>query len=901
MLSNRETNSDLHYSEENQDDENKDIEENVDSKRRKLFRHRLSERKLPAFLKKTRIINTKIVSEIEETKNKIIKNLKNIKVFNLESKKFSNKHILQYKGEEENNKFNIYKYIDERKDIRDKILLYNNNLDSDVLHIIEYLSLDPNKRTRLEHKYIKNYLMKTSLMQSLLNLNENKKNINKIINKICLNLKYKFFYAGKTIYEINSIPDNYYYIIEGKVQAFKPEKISIRMTGFEYFKYIMRLKRDNENYLIDLILKNQTNFVIHKSDLPILNYIFFIIIFKEFCNNVNFRFYFMYELEDNNFSYESPLDKMFILCFCDKEKILKDINLNQNYFEGKSPMRELEKQIKKNIPAIPDNLIKYYSSMALNKKLFDITLFKYKTIVELKKGSFFGESANKKHSLREYTLKTIEDCHLSYLEIEIYDSFLKKEKEKITEQMIDYLYNKFFFNQINEKEFKNQFFRSFVFEVKEFGHKLTEQNQKMNYIYFIKEGEISINCYFSINLFIENFLKVLRANNNLKYNDQFIELINEFENFLKQNNKNNFNKLNFISLFIAISRSIIGLDSYFFGFHNYLYNAVVTSSIVKYFKIEIKYLIRIFKEFYYIKEIAQNEATQKILLIIDRFIKSLKLKINKKKNYILSNNKSNLNNIKVQKNKDENNKINIYDYNEDSSINNIKRLNKCIINYKNNINEKKIFENNSYQSLKNQKSSFEKKIFNNNKKNKLYSLSPKIRKNRNLGNFLDYYDFSKIRNKLKKISIKNELLLVNMLHKNIANNLLFSRLKNNKELLNSKSNNNMLNNNSKIKKINVKLKPIIDNENKALINNLKFNFKTKISLNNSKNNLTNSNSIIKTYRSIKTNTIDINNNNEVEIDDAIGEEEIFTVKNIYLEENKNGNMNDLFKKNLGSN
>ena len=180
-------------------------------------------------------------------------------------------------------------------------------------------------------------------------------------------------------------------------------------------------------------------------------------------------------------------------------------------------------------------------------------------------------------------------------------------------------------------------------------------------------------------------------------------------------------------------------------------------------------------------------------------------------------------------------------------------------------------------------------------------MSPKIRKNRNLGNFLDYYDFSKIRNKLKKISIKNELLLVNMLHKNIANNLLFSRLKNNKELLNSKSNNNMLNNNSKIKKIKVKLKPIIDNENKALINNLKFNFKTKISLNNSKNNLTNSNSIIKTYRSIKTNTIDINNNNEVEIDDAIGEEEIFTVKNIYLEENKNGNMNDLFKKNLGSN
>ena len=899
MLSNREANTDLDNSEEKPDnsDKDKEIEDMFNTKKKHLSMHRLSERKITDFLLKNRKPTHRIVSEIEETKYKIIKNLENIKIFDSNSKKYSSKHLYEYEEEGEHNKFNIYKYIDERKNIKDKLSLYSNNLDSDELHLIEYLHLEPNKRTKFEHKYIKNYLTKTSLMQSLLNLNENKKNINKIINKICLNLKYKFFYTGKTIYEINSIPDNYYYIIEGRVQAYKPEKIFMRMTGFEYFKYIMRLKRDNENYLIDIILNNQTTLVINKSDLPILNYVFFVIIFKEFYSNINFRFYFTYELEDKKFNYESPLDKMLNLCFCDKYEIMKNINIGRNIMESKFPLKDIERQIRKNIPHIPSNLIKYYTPMALDKKLFDVTLFKYKAIVELKKGSFFGEWPNKKQPVREYTIKTVEDCHLSYLEIEIYNNFLKDEKEKITAQMFDYLYNKFFFNQMSEAEFKHQFFESFVFEVKELGHTLTEQNQKLNYIYFIKEGEVSINCNYSINLFMDNILRALKYNNILKYNSQFIELINEFEYFLKSNKKIDFNSLNETSLFIAISRSIIGLDSYFFCFQNYIYSAIVTSSIVKYFKIELKYLLRIFREYYYIKETAQNEAEQKILLIIDRFTKSLKLKVNSINNPLLAKGNINLNtkNEKIKKdiNKSMNNNNNYYEYKEEVSINNKKRLNKCIINYyDSNINKENIIECNSSESLIKQKSILEKKILNvsNSIKKKACSMSPESHKIKSLENI-------KNKDKLKKISIKNEMILVNNLQKNIANNLLFSRLKSKKDMLKTKSNVNILKNISKIKK--GKLKPIIINENKILIKNLKCNFKTNKSIDNSEKD--NSNSNIKTYRLIKTNIIAINSDKEVKEDNDANKEveKISSIKKAYAEENKNNNNN--FEKNKVNN
>ena len=837
MINDLRSNSELNFSDGCSDDN--DTSEKI----KKLLIHRgahLSERKLPLFLPNSNsiAIGLNIQSEIEETKSKIIKNFEHIKLFKI--------YRIEDTKKEDENHFNIYNLINERKNIRNKILLLGNNLESDVLHLIECLSIEPCKRTKYEHKYIKQYLMKTSLMQSLLNLNENKRNISKIINKVCLNLKYKFLYSGVTIFEINSVPDNYYYLIEGKVVTLKPEKIPMRMTGFEYFKYIMRLKRENEYHLIDLILKNQINLFIYKNDLPILNYVFFIIIFREYYSNINFRFYFKYELDDKGNEYESYLEKMIDLCFCSKEEVLKDIVLKKNDIEHKSSMIELEKKIRKNIPEISDGLINYYHQMATDKKIFDLILYKYKSVVDLKKGSFFGESL-KMNSLRTYTVKTVEDCHLSYIEIKIYDSFLRKEKEKVTEQMIDYLYTRFFLNHITETEFKNHFFSSFVFEVKELGYKLTQQEKKIDYIYFIREGEISVNCSFSINLLANSVLMPLKEHALMKNNEKFIELIYSLEEFVRSN-RYDLNVINLTSLFIATSTSIIGLDSFCFGFENYLYDSLVISSSVKYFKIEKKYLQNILKEYSAVKEIAENEATQKILLIIDRFIKSLKMKIQNENNSILPRKKytdsmkSKIYNesIKNPENSFEKNNKNILkvDYDENNSINNSKILNKCIINY--NYKEKPIIEkeNKSEFLFKNQI----KKNINKSPDNYLVNLKKKRG------------DFSSLKNRLNPISIKNETILVNILQKNIENNLLFSKSKKKIKILKFLSNNNVLKSDSLTghKNHKIKLNPL-NNKNDNLSKNLKYNNSSQQILINNTTEKNNFSSFCKSFSSIQLN------------------------------------------------
>ena len=866
-------------------DEIKDTITNTTNKGVKI--PNMSDKNLPIFLQKSKSISIKsdIESKIEETKNKIVKNLDNIKLF-----KIYNKDELAEEAEYKN--FHIHHFINERKKIRNKILSYSKNLDSDVMRFIECLCIDPTKRTKIENNYIKQYLMKTSLMQSLFNLDENKRNISKIINKVCLNLKHKFLHAGKTIYEINSVPDSYYYIIKGRVRALKPEKIATRMTGFEYFTHIMKLKKDNENYLIDIILKSQTNLIIHKKDLPILNYIFFVIIFKEYYTNINYRFYFKYELEGNqDDSDDSHLEKMISLCFCDKEEILKDIDYDKKQKEHDLSMKELEKKIRKNIPEFPEYLLKNYHQMAVGRKIYDLILFKYKSVVDLKKGSFFGEST-KKNSLRNYTFKTVEDCHLSYLEIEIYDTFLKKEKEKITGRMINYLHNKFFFNHINEYEFVDQFFSSFVFEVKDLGYKLTDQNAKLDYIYFIKDGEISVNCDLSINIFAKNILSPLKEQSIFRSNEKFLKLINELESFLKKN-KINFNIPNITSLFIAASTSIIGLDSYFFNFDNYLYDSFVSSSRVKYFKIEKKYLSRIFEQYSYIKEVAQSEAIQKILLMIERFIKTLKMKIEKENNSNLDkmkninsiNSNSNrvklnfeVNNSKIIDFENDEKNSNIY-FDENSSINHSRKLNKYIIKDKI-LKDKK---NNKSELLNNKNTSFDKK-----KIKYLYNIYEDNRIFRNLKNAREHSSIVSIFNqKFNPISIKNEKILVTLLQKNIENNLFFSKSINK----------------NKSSASNLKINQIYYDNNST--KNTKYNnsnYTKKLSLTNSDEDNINlfDKSHRKSFRSVHTNTIetmDNKNNINNQYNNFNRDEDRMISTNIFNFLNTNKNSRNKFKVN----
>ena len=57
----------------------------------------------------------------------------------------------------------------------------------------------------------------------------------------------------------------------------KPFEKKESMTGFEYFKYLMQLKKNKENYIINQCIKvNDQNYVIEPNHIDLIPYIYLI-------------------------------------------------------------------------------------------------------------------------------------------------------------------------------------------------------------------------------------------------------------------------------------------------------------------------------------------------------------------------------------------------------------------------------------------------------------------------------------------------------------------------------------------------------------------------------------------------------------------------------------------------
>ena len=687
-----------------------------------------------------------------------------------------------------------------REKYKKKILLYISKLDPNIQTLIKDLLIDTTRRNPAEIIFIKKYLAKTSLLESLLAFNEknthdkNNKNrilINMIIKNISINMKYRFIYAGKTLYQIGSKPDNYYFIIEGRIYILKPEKIMLQMTGFEYFTYIMRLKRDNEKYLIDLILRNQEKLIILKEDLNILNYIFFVILFKDcFLSNsisnfkINPRYYILQTGISDKENYIELLKKIINNCFCSPDIVLSDINFNQNFFKTKLTVKKLEKLIFKNIPKISQNLIRRYSAIALGKDQYNLQIFRYKTAKELKKGSFFGETTIKNPKFRNHTVKAAEDCHLGFISLELYESLLKEHKERLNKLMQDFLYDHFIFEYINKEEFNEEYFPCFKFEIKKLGDFLFKQNDDIDYIYFIRYGNVQLNCVYTIKDFIFEVLYKLKDHSLFQKDYKFNEYIDELNLIINDRElKLNLNEYFYTTLLIEITKSIIGLESCLLEFKKYPYSAIVRTQEITYFKISYKDLHKMTQSYYVVKKSAEKCSKQKFKIFVERF-------------------------IEVIKNQIECNSRKLIDYENILPIeaeNNAKLQTSKVITLdsENNPEMSTIFQelNEKQQSPSNE--------------NKLGIKNFPLEKKRytwSNAKYLNKYNFknSKLKHKSTKqsfqeVSLKSELYLVDYIQKSINKGLIFAKLKEDKfkninknpvKIKQFKPNSSIINNNS---------------------------------------------------------------------------------------------------------
>ena len=156
-----------------------------------------------------------------------------------------------------------------------------------------------------------------------------------------LEFRYKKFNDKDTIFKIGDTSDNFYMLLTGKVDLYKTLKKVEELTGHEYFKYLINLKKQNELYRYKLCLHNNINeFRIHSEDEDLLPYIYLHFVFEDINGGKQIK------------DFKSILD--FV------EINPKDLGLDEEQINSTEYIMEKYSTIKKNFPGIPKDKFREY-------------------------------------------------------------------------------------------------------------------------------------------------------------------------------------------------------------------------------------------------------------------------------------------------------------------------------------------------------------------------------------------------------------------------------------------------------------------------------------------------------------------------------------------------------------
>ena len=526
---------------------------------------------------KRRTVFAKGIEEKNELKKYIFSNKRLDQIFIKkirESIKLSS--VFDILGVKEKNKKNYDDISHELKKYEQKLgttLSYENRISlsdeppEDIDQILSILSRPSEIRTFNDIFLIKKYLLKTKIELLFKDEFENKEeSIEKLLTFFGLEMKYRLFKEGEEVFKVGDSSVYLYLIIKGKIEILKPMPEVNIISGYEYFSYIMDLKRNKEEHLLNINLEeNYKQFDIDKNEIDLLPAIYIHHIFEliKVKKKINFE------------------EELIVI-----NMTLKDLDLTP---ETAQSYEHLSKKIEEKLPFVPPFLLKKYQFIFDKKNKKKLKLIKYTRVLILGTNEFFGESAMGENEKRNATIRVLEDSYLGYLSANLYKTNFFAEKKLAMQNKIIFLNTRFFFKNINLKRFSKKYFNLFVYEKYLKGTILFNENSELNYVYFIEDGLVELTSTKTI-LEIEIFLKGLEEKfllkqdeNYLKYND-LKSRTKDLEDYLNKTQKS--------KILIVGRNESLGIESFFYGIP-YFVTAKVISQRAKIFKISIEQLWQI--------------------------------------------------------------------------------------------------------------------------------------------------------------------------------------------------------------------------------------------------------------------------------------------------------------------
>ena len=517
------------------------------------------------------IINTPLTPEKEDNKSHSSKHLekfdiKNFKhtvrntpvyeVLGIKTKEKKNYDKISSEFKRYEKKFNINISYSNKKDLK-----FENPIETSK--IIEILSLPSEKRTFNDVFLLKKFLLTTKIDNLFKDeFNNKEESIDKLLTFFGLEMKYRLFEKDEIVFRMGDLSVYLFLIIEGKVEVLKPISEVKPMTGNEYFAYLLDLKNNFDDYLLNLsINENSKVYDIDKSDIDQLPSIYVLNLLEKFkyFQNINFE-------EELNFVNIDP----------------EDLDLDPKKIKSNEYIFLRLKQIQGKFPNISMDKIKKYKFIVDHEEQKQVKIYRYISFLKLEKNTFFGESAMGDNERRNATIKVIEDSYLGYLSASLYKTNFFSEKKLVMENKINFLHSRFFFNKIALKRFSKKYFNLFISESFINGNIVFNEAEPINFIYFIEEGMIELSSSKTI-LEIEIFLEGLE--NRTSLNEEKSQLMYKNVTSNTDDLKNYLNRTQRNRILIVGKYEILGLESFYYNIP-YFTTARVISSRAKLFKID---------------------------------------------------------------------------------------------------------------------------------------------------------------------------------------------------------------------------------------------------------------------------------------------------------------------------
>ena len=139
-------------------------------------------------------------------------------------------------------------------------------------NILNILSKPAENRNFNDIFVIKRYLLSTKIEWLFKDEFENKEeSIEKLLTFFGLEMNYRLFKEGEEVFKVGDSSVYLYLIIKGKIEILKPTPEISYISGHEYFSYIMNLKNQKEDHLLNVNLEeNYKQFDIDKNQLELL-------------------------------------------------------------------------------------------------------------------------------------------------------------------------------------------------------------------------------------------------------------------------------------------------------------------------------------------------------------------------------------------------------------------------------------------------------------------------------------------------------------------------------------------------------------------------------------------------------------------------------------------------------